>query len=204
MPAEQEEIHYLTGESREMIEHSPYLEAFAARGEEVLLLTDPVDEYLVSALHEYKGKRLKAVDRAGAEPPADKGAEEQFKPLLGALKKALADEVKDVRLTARLTDSAAVLVADEGAVGAHLERLLQRMGRGEDLPDTKRTLELNPQHAAVQALRNLLEQSGDDPRVEAYGRLLYDQAVVAEGSRIKDPSGFARRVNELITKVAGG
>jgi len=203
MPAEQKEIYYLTGDSREMIEHSPYLEAFRERGEEVLLLTDPVDEYLVSALHEYKGKRLKAVDRADAQPLADKDAEEKFKPLLSALKPKLADEVKDVRLTARLKDSAAVLVADEGAMGAHLERLLQRMGRGEDVPAARRTLELNPDHPAVQALRALAEKSPDDPRVEAYGRLLYEQAVVAEGSRIKDPAGFARRVNELIAKVAG-
>ena len=203
MPAEQKEIYYLTGESRAMIEHSPYLEAFAARGEEVLLLTDPVDEYLVASLHEYKGKRLKAADRADAQPPADEAAGERYKPLLGALKAKLGDEVKDVRLTGRLKDSAAVLVADEGAMGAHLERLLQRMGRADDVPEARRTLELNGEHPAVQALRALHEQSPDDPRVEAYGRLLYEQAVVAEGSRIKDPAGFARRVNELIAKVAG-
>jgi molecular chaperone HtpG len=202
MPADRKEVYYLIGESRELIESSPYLEAFKARGDEVLLLTDPVDEYLVSTLHEYKGKRLKAVDRADA-PAAevDKDKQEQFKPLLEALKAKLADEVKDVRLSGRLKDSASVLVADEGAVGAHLERLLQRMGRGEDLPPTKRTLELNPDHPAVQALRALCEKDGDDPRVEAYGRLLYEQALVAEGSRIKDPSGFARRVNELIAKA---
>jgi molecular chaperone HtpG len=202
MPADRKEIYYLVGESRGLIEHSPYLEAFRARGDEVLLLTDPVDEYLVSALHEYKGKRLKAVDRADA-PAADVDKEklEQFKPLLETLRAKLADEVKDVRLSGRLKDSAAVLVADEGAVGAHLERLLQRMGRGEELPPTKRTLELNPDHPAVQALRALREKDADDPRVEAYGRLLYEQAVVAEGSRIKDPASFARRVNELIAKA---
>ena len=108
-----------------------------------------------------------------------------------------------MRLSGRLKESAAVLVADEGAVGAHLERLLQRMGRGEELPPTRRTLELNPDHPAVQALRRIRDENADDPRVEAYGRLLYEQAVVAEGSRIKDPAGFARRVNELIAKVVG-
>ena len=204
MPPEQKEIYYLVGESREMIERSPYLEAFAARGEEVLLLTDPVDEYLVSALREYKGKALKAVDRADARAAeVDPAKRERFQPLLEALKAKLADEVKDVRLSGRLKESAAVLVADEGAVGAHLERLLQRMGRGQELPPTKRTLELNPDHAAVRALLRLREQSADDPRVEAYGRLLYEQALVAEGSRITDPSGFAKRVNDLIAKVAG-
>lgn len=205
MPPGQKEIHYLIGESREMIEHSPYLEAFTARGEEVLLLTDPVDEYLVASLREYKGKALKPVDRADAQPAeVDKAKQEQFKPLLERLKAALADEVKEVRLSGRLKESAAVLVADEGAVGAHLERLLQRMGRGEELPPTKRTLELNPDHPAVQALRKLSEQSADDPRIIEYGRLLYDEAVIAEGSRVKDPAGFARRVNELITSVVRG
>jgi molecular chaperone HtpG len=204
MPQDQKEIYYLTGESREMIEHSPHLEAFAGRGEEVLLLADPVDEYLVSALHEYKGKRLKAVDRSDARASeVDASKQEQFTPLLETLKSKLGDEVRDVRLSSRLKDSAAVLVAEEGAIGAHLERLLQRMGRGEELPPARRTLELNPDHPAVLALRKLRQESADDPRVEAYGRLLYEQALVAEGSRIKDPSGFARRVNDLIAKVAG-
>lgn len=205
MAPAQTEIYYLTGESRELIEHSPYLESFKASGREVLLLTDPVDEYLVSALRDYKGKPLKAVDRSDAgAATVDKAAEEQFKPLMEALKSKLSDEVKDVRLSGRLKESAAVLVADEGAVGAHLERLLQRMGRGEEIRDSKRTLELNPGHPVVQGLRTLAERDPNDPRVETLGRLLFDEAVVAEGSRIKDPAAFARRVNELIAKAVLG
>jgi molecular chaperone HtpG len=204
MPAEQKDIYYLTGDSREVIENSPYLESFKAAGQEVLLLTDPIDEYLVSALHAYKGKTLKAADRADASDAAvDASKQEQFKPLLEAMKSRLGDEVKDVRLSARLKESAAVLVADAGAVGAHLERLLQRMGRGEEVPPTKRVLELNPDHPAVQALQKLHAEKADDPRIETYGQLLFDQAVIAEGSRVKDPTGFARRVNELIARVAG-
>ena len=86
-------------------------------------------------------------------------------------------------------------------MGAHLERLLQRMGRGEEVPQSKRILELNPDHPAVQALRSIHEKSPADPRIEAYGRLLYDEAVIAEGSRVKDPAAFARRVNDLMVKV---
>jgi len=201
MGQDQNEIYYLAGDSRAMIENSPYLESFKAKDTEVLLLTDPVDEYLVSVLRDYKGKPLKAVDRAEGQPPVDKALEEQFRPLLEALKAKLSDDVKDVRLSTRLKESASVLVADEGAMGAHLERLLQRMGRGEDVPDTKRTLEINPQHPAVRALRAIAEQNAEDPRIENYGRLLFDEAVIAEGSRIKDPAGFARRVNELIAKA---
>jgi molecular chaperone HtpG len=204
MPADQKEIYYLVGDSRELIENSPYLEAFKARGQEVLLLTDPVDEYLVASLHAYKGKGLKAVDRgdAGAgDAQVGEEQKQQFQPLLETLKERLGEEVKDVRLSARLKESAAVLVADEGAMSAHLERLLQRMGRGDEVPPAKRILELNPDHPAVQALRALRDKDANDPRLDAYGRLLYDEAVIAEGSRIKDPAGFARRVNELITRV---
>ncbi len=89
-------------------------------------------------------------------------------------------------------------------MGAHLERLLQRMGRGDEVLPSKRILELNPNHPAVEALHKLYEHNAKDERIEAYGRILYDQAVIAEGSRVKDPSAFARRVNELIAKVAVG
>jgi molecular chaperone HtpG len=171
------------------------------------LLTDPVDEYLVASLHAYKGKSLKAVDRGDADAGGDPVAEEQkkqFQPLLETLKGKLGGEVKDVRLSARLKESAAVLVADEGAMSAHLERLMQRMGRGDEVPAARRILELNPNHPAVQALLTLREKDANDPRLDAYGWLLYDEAVIAEGSRIKDPAGFARRVNELIAKVVAG
>jgi molecular chaperone HtpG len=203
MPADQKEIYYLTGESRELIVNSPYLEAFRAKGQEVLLLTEPVDEYLASTLYKYKDKPLVAVDRAKVEPDAtdQKELTEQFKPLLDALKLKIG-EVKDIRLSARLKESAAVLVADEGAMSAHMERLMERMGRGEDMPVAKRVLELNPTHPAVQTLRGLAEADAADPRIENFGRLLYDQAVMAEGSRVKDPAAFARRINELIVGQA--
>jgi molecular chaperone HtpG len=199
MPADQKEILYLIGETREMIVNSPYVEAFKAKGEEVLLLTEPVDEYLMSALYKYKDKPLQAADRANANPetPDLKEKTEQFKGLLDALKQKIG-EVSDVRLSSRLNESAAVLVAAEGGMSAHMERLMHRMGRGEDLPESKRILELNPDHPAVQTLRTIAETNPSDPRVETYGRLLYDQAVIAEGSKVKDPAAFARRVNELI------
>jgi molecular chaperone HtpG len=113
-------------------------------------------------------------------------------------------EVADVRLSKRLTESAACLVADAGAATAHFERLMQRLGRGEEAGGSKRVLELNPDHLAVQALRRLHAAQPDDPRVESYGRLFFDQAVLAEGSRVKDPAAFARRINELIAKDVPG
>jgi molecular chaperone HtpG len=204
MKIEQKEIYYLTGDSRELLENSPYLEAFKARGEEVLLLAEPIDEYLVSSIRDYKGKQLKPVDRGDVE---DKSAEEQkkaaaekLKGLLDTLKSKLAADVKDVRVTTRLKESAAVLVADEHAMSAHMERLMARMGRGEDVQPGKRILELNPEHPVVQAMQKIAEQNASDERIDTCGRLLYDQAVIAEGSRIKDPAGFAKRINDLLAK----
>jgi molecular chaperone HtpG len=205
MGGTQKDIYYLIGEEREQFEHSPYLEAFRARGWDVLLLTDPVDEFLAGSLHTYKEKPLKAADRG--ELDSDKDAKkpeaaEQYKGLFETLKAKL-PEVADVRLSSRLKESAACLVADEHGMTAHLERLMQRMGRFEPMGQSKRVLELNGEHPAIQALHKLHEKDKNDPRVESYARLLYDQAVIAEGSKVKDPLAFARRINELLVKDVG-
>ncbi len=202
----QKNIFYLIGDTREQIEHSPYLEVFRSRGQDVLLLTDPIDEFMVSGLREYKGKQLKAVDRGDLdedkkEDEKTKEEAERFKGLLEYLKSKL-DEVSEVRLSKRLKESAACLVAPEWGMTAHLERLMQRMGRGELAAGAKRVLEVNPDHAAVVAMRELHERKPDDGRLEAYARLLYDQAVLAEGSKLKDSSAFARRINELLARDA--
>jgi len=201
----QKEIYFLIGEDREQLEHSPYLETFRSRGWDVLLLTDPVDEFMTASLHAYKGNDLKAADRGElgddqAAKPKPEDAE-QFKGLFEALKAKL-PEVSDVRLSSRLKESAACLVAEEGGMTAHFERLMQRMGRLEEVGGAKRVLELNGQHPAVQSLKALYEKDANDPRLEDYGRLLYDQAVIAEGSKVRDPAAFARRINELMVKTA--
>jgi molecular chaperone HtpG len=202
MPASQNEIFYLIGETRELLEQSPLLEAFRAEDREVLLMTDPADEFVTQALHEYKGKRLKAADR-GALDQGEIGddVKKQFGPLLEYVKGKLG-EVKDVRLSNRLKESAACLVADEGEMGAHMERLLARMGRAKEFPASKRILELNPRHPAVEAVQKLHAQDAGSARLETYCRLLYDEAVIAEGSKVKDPVAFARRINELLVKDA--
>ncbi|MBL8798855.1 MAG: molecular chaperone HtpG, partial [Planctomycetia bacterium] len=205
MPGEQTDIYYLIGENREVLEHSPYLEAFKAKGWEVLLLTEPIDEFAVDSLRDYKGKKLKAVDKGALDGAIDEAKQKDFAPLLTALKAKLPD-VQEVRLSNRLKESAACLVAPEGAPGAHLERLMARMGRGQELPTTQRILEINPDHAVVKALGAMAAANAADGRVEKYGRLLYDQAVIAEGSKVKDPSALAQRINDLIlrdTLVAG-
>jgi len=202
MPGEQADIYYLTGEDRTAVEHNPVLEAYRARGWDVLLLTDPIDGFVFPGLPDYKGKALKAADRHAPELPAEekRRAEEAagaFQPLLASLKGALG-EVQDVRLSTRLKESAACLVAGEGALDAHMERLMQRLGRGE--ADSARILELNPEHPAIQGLLRLHAADPADPRIEAHARLLHAQAVLAEGSRLADPQDFIRRLNDLLVK----
>jgi molecular chaperone HtpG len=201
MQTDQTQIAYLIGESAEQLRHSPYLEAYRAKGQDVLLLTDPIDEFAIPQFGEYKGKKLAAADRGESpdvgEVPA--GTKERFAPLLAALKGKL-PETADVRLTNRLTESAACLVADAHGLSAHLERLMERMGR--DAPETKRVLELNPNHATVEAVRLVHAQNASDPRLTLYARLLYEQAVIAEGSKVGDPVSFAKRVNDLIARDA--
>jgi molecular chaperone HtpG len=203
MPAEQKEVLYLTGESREQIEHSPYLEAPRSKGQDVLLLTDPVDEFMASALNRFKDKPLRAVDRVDPGDASVEASEKiRYAKLLESLKDKL-PEVADVRLSGRLKESAACLVAAEGSVSAHVERLLERWGKTDLYGPAKRVLELNPAHPVVQALERLHEKDAADPRVESYARLLYDEAVIAEGSRVKDPAALARRINELLLRDAG-
>jgi molecular chaperone HtpG len=201
MPVGQKELYYLLGENRELLASSPHLESFKARGEEVLLLTEPIDEFVVQALPEYRGKKLKAVDRGRLDEAVDEGKRKAFQGLLDFMKERLG-EVKEVRLSNRLKESAACLVAEEGTPGAHVQELLRRLGRGHELPPVKKVLEVNPDHAAVAAVHKLYERDRADPRLEKYCRLLYEEAVIAEGSKVTDPVALARLINELVVKDA--
>ncbi len=203
MPPDQEEIYYLIGEHRGMLERTPYLEVFRDRGWNVLFMTDPIDEFVMSSVTEYREKKYKAANKGdiAADESAKARAEDDektFKALIETLKGKISD-VQDIRLSTRLKDSASCLVADEGAMSAHMERLMQRMGEGEG-QDSKRILELNAGHPVVQGLQKLHDSDNSDVRVESIGRLLYEQAVVAEGSKLDDPVGFASRINDLLVK----
>jgi molecular chaperone HtpG len=204
MPGEQTEIYFLAGDSREVLEQSPLLESFKAKSWEVLLLTDPADEFVVDSLHEYKGKTLKAIDKVGIDQTNISDEKKtQFQPLLDCFKQKVAD-IGDARLTNRLKESAVCLVSDEHAMSASMERLMARMQRDKPTPAAKRILEVNPEHPLVIAMEKLLAKDKDDARLEKYARLLYDQAVILEGSKVKDPLTFAQRLNDLLLKDAGG
>jgi molecular chaperone HtpG len=201
MPEAQQDIFHLAGEDRAALATNPSLEAFRHLGWDVLLLTDPIDPFVIPALPEYKGKALKAADRHAPDLPEERRkveeAAEAFAPLLARLKTQLTG-LQDVRLSSRLKESASCLVAAEEALDAHMEQLLARLGQGRG--PSPRVLELNPGHAAVQALLHCHQADPADPRVEAYGRLFLDQAIIAEGSRLEDPAAFLARVNELRVK----
>jgi molecular chaperone HtpG len=202
MPSSQNTIYYLLGDSREAAEHSPHLEGFKAKAEEVLFLLEPIDEFMVQSFTEYKGKMLKAVDRGELEGvTVDEEKKKKYQPLLDYVKEKLGD-LKEVRLSTRLKESAACLVGGEHDMSAQMERLMRRMGRGQEVPPTQRTLELNPDHPAVEAVWKLFSSNKDDARIEKFCRLLYDEALIAEGSKVKDPSAFAQRLNELLVKAA--
>jgi len=210
MPEGQEEIYFITGTSRAALEQSPHLEIFRKKGYEVLFLTDPVDEWVVQGVTEYGGKKLKAVDRGDVIPATEEEKKEQearreeaakqYGDLLSFVKEKLAERVKDVRLSSRLTDSACCLVADEYGLNANMERILRAMN--QEVPESKRILELNPDHPIMQVMATLFAKDKANPRLGDYCDLLYDQALLTEGSPIPDPLKFTRLVAELM--VADG
>jgi molecular chaperone HtpG len=202
MPDEQKEIYYLCGERIGALRQSPYLEVFKEKGQDVLLLDEPVDPFFAESIGAYKGKDFKAVDQGDlADAPAvDEEHVKAYAGLLQHLSEGI-EEVKEVRLSTRLRESASCLVADAGQMSAQMERLMKQMGGAT--AEQPRILEINPEHAAVRAVRGLYEKDPGSADVLVLGRLLLDQAVIAEGSKIKDPSGFAQRINVLIAHMGG-
>ena len=204
----QNEIYYLTGESRSQVENSPHLETFKEKSYEVLYLVDTVDELLTQSLHEYGGKKLKSAGKGtvalGSEEEKKqteeelKAREEQMKPLLDALQKKLDAEVKQVRLTNRLTSSPVCLVGAEHDYSPQLERLLQKGKTGG--PKQRRIMELNPKHEILLKMGERFEKDKDDPLLEDYAHLLLGYGLIAEGGELPDPVRFNRAVADLMTR----
>jgi molecular chaperone HtpG len=198
----QEEIYYLTGESRSQVENSPHMEAFQAQGYEVLVLTDPVDEIWVEAVPDFDGKKLQSIARGSVDLPKNEEEAEpegDFAPLLTFLKENLSEQVKDVRLTHRLTTSPACLVSDTDDITPALEKMYRAMG--QDAPRVKRILELNPGHPLVGGLRTALEGRADDPALPETAELLYGTALLAEGGDLEDPARFAKLLADRLART---
>ena len=201
----QEAIYYVTAETFNAARNSPHLEVFRKKGIEVLLLSDRVDEWVVSHLAEFGGKPLESVARGGLdlgslEDADEKKAVEQdataLKGLVERIKASLGGRVKDVRVTHRLTESPACLVADEHDVSANLARLLKAAGQGA--PASTPILEINPKHPVVQRLKD------EEAKFDDWASVLFDQALLAEGGQLDDPAAFVRRINGLMLDLGGG
>jgi molecular chaperone HtpG len=199
----QKGIYYVTAESLAAARNSPHLEVFRKKGLEVLLLTDRVDEWMLSFLSEFEGKELVSIARGGldlgalADEAEKKAAEErsgEWKEVLDRIAEALGERVKSVRVSSRLTDSASCLVSDEGEISGHLERLLKQAGQAA--PARKPILEINTSHPLVASLKT------DPGRCPQWAPLLFDQAVLAEGGQLEDPAGFVRRLNDMLVGLS--
>jgi len=198
----QDKIYYVSAESFAAASNSPHLEIFRKKGIEVLLLSDRVDEWMLSYLREFDGKSLVSVAKGGldlsaladeAEKQHQSEVEESCKPLVERLQKALDARVKEVRVTLRLVDSPACVVVDQNELSPHLLRMLK--AAGQDAPEVKPVLEINPEHALIARIRD-----ASDADFDQWALLLLDQAMLAEGAQITDPAAFVKRMNQLLLK----
>jgi molecular chaperone HtpG len=201
----QEKIYYIAAENYNTAKNSPHLEVFRKKGIEVLLLTDRVDEWLMSHLAEFDGKSLQDVGKGELdlgkldteeEKQAKEKVAEQIKPLLERVKTVLADQVAEVRSTDRLTDSPACVVVAEHDIGAQMRRILEQAG--QKLPESKPILELNPDHPLVKKL----EQETNEARFGDLAHILFDQANLAEGAQLQDPAAYVQRLNKLLLELS--
>lgn len=198
----QEFIYYLPAENWSEAMRSPYLEAFRAKDFEVFIMLDEIDDMVMNGFT-YKGKTAKSIlagdiDLDKGEKAEKKKTQEHYGKLIELIKERLKEQVKDVRLSGRLKDSACLLVSDEGDLNPQMEKLLKAMG--QEVPDSKRILEINPDHPLFAAMNSLFEKDRKSPLLEEYVDLLYDQALLLEGSRPKDPAEFAKHLARLMVE----
>lgn len=202
MPEGQKEIYYLTGDQLEQMKKSPYMEALEEKGYEVLLATDPVDEWVMGVFSEQDGKKLKSITSTDLELDSEdekKAKEEQLKEdekkyssLTSLIEKALESSVQKVKLSSRLKNSPVCFVAGESEMSARMERMMQAMG--QQVPQSKRTLEINPNHPVIEKMMSIPTE-----QQETWAEILYNQALLNEGSPIKDPVGFSQKLTKLMS-----
>lgn len=209
MPADQKDIYAITGESLDVVKNSPHLEAFKQKGCEVLYLTDPYDEILFSQITEFDGKKIVFIGRGEVELGSDEEKKAQrekldaqkkdFGGLLEKIQAALSGTVESVRLSARLTSSPACLVGQDGDMSPQLQRLLSKMGNA-GMPESKRILEINPNHPLLEKMQARFAANPDDAIIPKFAQLLCDQSLLAEGSPLPDPVEYTKLVTELMVE----
>ena len=199
MKEDQKEIYYLTGESLASLINSPLLESLKAKDYEVLLMVDPIDEWVTQSLHEYKEKQLKSAEKGDLElDKVDDEKKNEFSALLSFLKGKLEEKIKDVVVSNRLTDSVSCLSGDTWGMSAYMEKILK--ASGQKTPDQKRTMEVNINHPVMAGMKKIFETDTTNPVLKDYAELLYDIAVISEGGKIDNPAGFSKKLGDLMAK----
>ena len=197
MKADQKEIFYMTGDNLSTLMNSPHLEKLKDKDYEVLLMTDPVDEWVVQALPEYDGKALKSAEKGDLDLEGSKKDEKkELSDLFEFIKTELEEKVKEVKPSRRLKDSVSCLSADSYDMSAYMENIMK--ATGQDMPASKRVLELNTDHPVLQKLKKMYESDKNDPKLKEYSHLLYDLAVIGEGGKVENPSLFSKLVGGLL------
>ncbi len=201
MKPDQEEIYYITGDNISMLANSPHLEQLKEKGYEVLLMTDPVDEWVVRSLTEYSGKKLKSAETGTIETDDEKKKEEKtnYQPLFEFIKKALDGKVKDVKMSSRLKNSMACLSGEDTDISAYMEKILKATGQAA--PEVKRILELNTDHPVIKKMKSLFDSDKDNPMLPDYSRVLLDMATISEGGKIEDTADFSKTIGELMSRA---
>ena len=199
MQPDQKEIFYITGDDMDALLNSPHLEKLKEKDYEVLLMTDPVDEWVVQALTEYDGKPLKSAEKGDLDlDKPDEKQQEDFNALFGFIKGQLEAKVKEVKPSVRLKDSVACLSGDAMDMSAYMEKLLK--ASGQKAPVAKRVLELNMAHPLMEKIKTLFENDRDNAALRDYSRMLYDLALVAEGGKLDNPARFSKLVGDLMAR----
>ncbi len=200
MPEDQKEIYYITGENITALINSPLLEALKAKDYEVLLMVDPVDEWVTQSLFEYKEKKLKSAEKGELDlDKVDEKKKDEYTPLFNFIKEKLNDKVKDVQISNRLKDSVACLSGDDFGMSAYMEKIMK--ASGQDAPEQKRSLELNVDHPVIGKIKEIFETDTTNPALQDYSELLLDIAIISEGGKIDNPTRFSKLLGDMMAKA---
>jgi molecular chaperone HtpG len=195
----QKEMYYLTGENLTSLINSPLLESLKAKDYEVILMVDPIDEWVTQSLHEYKEKKLKSAEKGDLDlDKVDDAKKNEYSALLSFLKGKLEGKVKDVVVSARLTDSVSCLSGDDWGMSAYMEKILK--ASGQKSPEQKRVMEVNVNHPVLAKMKVIFETDTTNPVLKDYSELLYDIAVISEGGKLDNPAGFSKQLGDLMAK----
>ena len=202
MPESQKEIYYITGDKIDSVASNPALEYFKKQGYDVLFMTDPIDEWVMQSMFQYQQKHFKSVTKGDMEFDGEKEkieeAQKKYSALVDYLKTELGNEVSEVRFSARLTESPCCLIVDGASLSPHMERLFKAMH--QEIPESKRILELNTDHALIEALNAMVGKEDKKEDLSKFVRILWEQSLISEGSPLKDPAAFAKSVTELLLR----